>query len=180
MLFTSPQAPRLAGGTADRYRALPSYAIGERTAAATRAAGFPDVRTAGGTIESLLAAVAASGVRDLLHLTGVHRTETMVPPGLRLVVRAVYEARLAPLTAPAVAALRTDGIDWALLFSARTAGHFAQLVDRLDIGRDRLAVAAISPAALAAAGAGWRRAVAADAPNEARILAAAGLACDNA
>ncbi|MBV8971147.1 MAG: uroporphyrinogen-III synthase, partial [Sphingomonadaceae bacterium] len=38
--FTSANAVRLAGAGADRYRALPAFAVGEATAAAARAAGW--------------------------------------------------------------------------------------------------------------------------------------------
>jgi uroporphyrinogen-III synthase len=178
LLFTSPQGPRFAGPTAEPYRSLPVFAIGERTAAAACAAGFADVRNAGGTVAALYEAAAAAGVARALHLAGVHRTEVEAPAGFQLIVRAVYEARLAKLSPTAVAALRAGEVDWALLFSSRTAGRFAKLVDDLGVSRTDLAIAAISPAALAAAGAGWRRAAAAGAPNEAGILAAAGLACD--
>jgi len=178
VLLTSPQAPRLAGPAADPYRELPAFAVGERTAAAARAAGFADVREAGGNVVALQAAVAAVGVGRALHLAGAHRTEAAVPPGLRLIVRAVYEARLADLTAEAAAARRGGAVDWTLLFSARTAAQFARLHDGLGAARAAASIAAIGPTALAAAGGGWRRAVAAAAPNEAGILAAAGLTCD--
>lgn len=178
VLFTSPQGPRLAGAAADVFRRLPVYAVGERTAVSARESGFSDVRVAGGDVAALLAAVAASGVGRALHLTGTHRTEAAVPAGLQVVARAVYEARLSNLTPDAAAALHAGSIDWVLLFSSRTAAHFARLHDSLGVPRAASSVAAISAAALERAGPGWRRAVAAQTPNEAGILAAAGLACD--
>lgn len=178
LIFTSPQAPGFAGAAAARYRGIPAYAVGARTAQAAQAAGFADVRAAGGDVGALLAQVAAAGHARVLHLAGAHRTAAAVPPGLEILVRAVYEAELAPLDAAAEAALRDGTIDWALLFSTRSAGHFAQLFDALDAARSTLSVAAISPAALAAAGTGWRRSVAAASPDEAGILAASGLSCD--
>lgn len=179
LLFTSPQAPRLAGPAAAAYR-LPVYAVGERTAQAARAAGFADVRDGGGNLVALYDAAASAGVVRALHLAGVHRTEAPLPPGLAVEVRAVYDARLLDLTPVAAQALRTGTVDWALLFSSRTAAHFAACVDPLGLRRDTIAIAAISVKALAAAGTGWRRAVAARTPTEAGILAAAGLACDKA
>lgn len=178
VLFTSPQGPRFAGAAAAAYHRLPAYAVGERTALAAQEAGFLDVRIAGGDLVALYAAVAAAGIARALHLTGIHRTEVAMPAGLQTIVRAVYEARLAPLTPDAAAALRAGSIDWVLLFSSRTAAHFAGLHDNLGLARAALSVAAISPAALERAGPGWRHAVAAQTPNEAGILAAAGLACD--
>ena len=179
LLFTSSQAPSLAGAPAEAYRGLPAYAIGERTAAAARAAGFQQVETLGGDVGSLLTAVAARH-RRVLHLAGQDRTAAEPPPGLAVVVRAVYEARLAPLTENAAAMLRSKVVDWTLLFSTRTAAHFASLYDALGTDRRALSVGAISPTALAAAGIGWAQAVAAREPTEAGILAACGLSCDKA
>lgn len=177
LLFTSPQGPRFAGAAADAYRALPAYAVSERTAEAAREAGFTRVEAIGGDVATLLAAVAARH-RRVLHLAGADRTAAAPPPGLEVVVRTVYEAQLAPLTAEAATALRAGAVDWALLFSTRSAAHFAACHDALGADRARLSIAAISPAALAAAGAGWARAVAAATPTEAGILAASGLSCD--
>lgn len=151
--------------------------MGERTAAAARDAGFQDVRAVGGDAVSLFAAVAARH-RHVLHLAGTDRTAVTPPPGLEVVVRAVYDARLRPLTGDAAAALRSGDLDWALLFSTRTAGHFAALHDAVGADRARLSVGAISAAALEAAGGGWRIATAATTPTEAGILAACGLSCD--
>lgn len=176
LMFTSPQGPRFAGTAAPRV--LPAYAVGARTAAAARDAGFIDVREGGGDVAAVQAAVAADGHRHVLHLAGAHRTEAAVPAGLNIVVRSVYEAQLAELTPEARSALTTGSIDWALLFSARSARQFAAQFDLLAIERTTVAVAAISPAGLAAAGDGWRRGVAAGTPSEAGILAASGLSCD--
>lgn len=178
LMFTSPQGPAFAGAEAERYRALPAYTVGARTAAAARGAGFIDVREAGGDVSALHDAVAAAGHRRVLHLAGAHRTDAAAPASLQLVVRAVYEAKLVALTDEAQAALRDGALDWVLIFSTRTAAQFAAQVDALGIDRSPLSIAAISPAALAAAGPGWRRGIAAPTPTEAGILAASGLSCD--
>ncbi len=180
LIFTSPQAPAFAGAAAARYASLPAYAVGARTALAARAAGFAEVREAGGDVAALLATVAAAGHARVLHLAGTHRTPAAVPATLQVVVRAVYEAELAPLNAAAKAALHAAAVDWALLFSTRSAAHFADLFDTLGADRATLSIATISARALAAAGGGWRRAVAAATPDEAGILAASGLSCDKA
>ncbi len=151
--------------------------MGERTAGAARDAGFHHVKAVGGDAVSLFAAVAARH-RRVLHLAGTERTVVTPPSGLEVVVRAVYDARLRPLSDDAVAALLSGGLDWALLYSTRTAGHFAALHDASGSDRARLAVGAISGAALEAAGGGWRIATAAVTPTEAGILAACGLSCD--
>jgi uroporphyrinogen-III synthase len=157
LLFTSPQAPALAGDLA-RYRHLPAWAIGERTADAVRSAGFADVR------------VGRGGGRRL-HLAG--RDLAPSAPDADVTIVPVYAAELADPEL-ARATLRGVAIDWALLFSARAASHFAAIVD----SPADLSIAAISARALAAAGPGWRQAVAAAEPTEAGVLAAAGLLCE--
>ena len=134
---------------------------GERTARAAYEAGFAIVR-----IEPPRGRV--------LHLCG-----TDVTPDATEATRVpVYSADLEPLTAEAVAALRAGASDWALLFSTRTASHFAAECDRHGLDRAAISIAAISPGALAAAGPGWREARAAREQTDAGVLAAAGLLCD--
>jgi uroporphyrinogen-III synthase len=100
----------------------------------------------------------------LLHLAGADRTDAQPPAGVVVDVATVYRAVLQPLAAlPAV-----DGV---LLYSARTARHFAAEWDRLGGARGAVQLYAISPAALAAAGAGWAMAAAAPQPTEAALLA---------
>lgn len=179
--LTSPQAPALAGPAAARFHHMPAYAVGARTASAAEAAGFTDVRIApAGDAQALVAAIAADGRRRVLHLAGKDHRPPPPSPNFGLVTCPVYEARLvADLTDEARAALAAGRVDWTLLFSARTSAHFADLCDRHGVDRARLSIAAISPAALAAAGVGWRRALAAVDPSETGILAAAGLLCDS-
>ncbi len=184
ILLTSANAARLCGERAARFHDLPTFAVGSVTGAAARAAGFAVVRGGGsgggsgggggggGTVQASLDA-AAVDFADILHLAGEDRTGTVVPDGLHVETRTVYRARL--LT-PAFA----DHIDMALLYSARTAGHFAALWDASGRCRSEISIAAISPAALIAAGAGWRDACAAATPDEAALLAAAGLTCQKA
>ena len=175
LLLTSASAARLAGTGAERFRALPVYAVGEATAVAARAVGFGDVCAGDDDATALLVKVAAAGHRRVLHLAGRDRMD-MPETAAERVVRVVYAAELADLTPEARAALAGGAIDWVLLFSARSAHRFAELWPQ----HSDLSVAAISPTALAAAGPGWARAVAADEPTEAGVLAAAGLTCDKA
>lgn len=160
LMFTSPQAPAFAGPKLAAYGHLPAYAVGQRTAAAARAAGFADVR------------VGAPEGR-VLHLCGRE-----VTPSDRPATRvAVYAAELAPLTDEAVAALR-DGLDAALLYSARTGAQFGAECDRAALDRATIAIVAISERALFAAGPGWREVAVAVTPDEAGVFAAAGQLCE--
>jgi uroporphyrinogen-III synthase len=169
VMMTSAAAVRLAGAAALAYRAVPMFAVGAATAAAAREAGFADVRVGGSGVQDLLMAMADAGIGTALHLAGEDRTAVDVPDSLTLAIRTVYRARLRPLAA-------LPPVDFVLLYSARTAAHFAGEVDRLGAVRSSISVAAISPAALAAAGPGWRRAVAAESPDEDALLAAIGAA----
>jgi uroporphyrinogen-III synthase len=94
----------------------------------------------------------------------------VVPAGLAVTICTVYRARLHPL--PALPA-----VDWVLLYSQRSAAHFAGEVDRLLAARRDIAIAAISAATLAAAGPGWRTAAVAAHPDEDGLLAATGISC---
>ncbi len=180
ILLTSANAARLCGERAARFHDLPTFAVGSVTRQAARTAGFAAVRGGdgggggggGGTVQASLDA-AATDFADILHLAGADRTGTVIPDGLHVETRTVYRARL--LT-PAIA----DHIDIALLYSARTARHFAALWDASGRCRSEISIAAISPAALVAAGAGWRNVCAAATPDEAALLAAAGLTCQKA
>ena len=166
IMLTSGFAARLADAPA--FHGLPVFAVGTATARAARDAGFADVRDGGGTAQALLDRVAAAGFGNVLHLAGADRIAVAVPAGLRVGTAIVYRARLLPLAVAPVA-------DWVLVFSPRTAGHFAAEVDRLGGNRAAIAIAAISEAALAAAGTGWRAARAAARPDEDALMAAIGI-----
>ncbi len=171
IMLTSAAAVRLAGAAAAAYRALPTFTVGAATARAAVAAGFSDVRGGGGgTAQALVDAVAAQGVPAILHLAGEDRTPVAVPVGLCIETRIVYRARLLPLGG-------VPDVDWVLLYSARTAAHFAAECDRLGTPRAAIAIAAISNAVAAAAGPGWRASVVAARPDEDALLAAIDAAC---
>ena len=166
--FTSAVAPALGGAGLAALTHLPAYAVGAATGDAARSAGFANVSVARGDASAVFAQAAADGVEHLLHIGGIDRSVATVPPGLRVKVVAVYAADLAPALPVAV-------FDLALLYSARTATHFAALF----VGdRSQVAVAALSPAVAAALGTGWTHIAVASTPTEDALFAAARLACD--
>lgn len=173
IMLTSAFAARLAGPAAAALHALPLFAVGATTARAAAAAGFTDVRDGGGTAQALLDSVAAQGFPAILHLAGEDRTPVVVPAGLKVETRTVYRARLLPLAI-------LPEIDWVLLYSPRSAAHFAGECDRLGHPRHTLAIAAISAATLAAAGPGWRATLTAEQPDEDALLAAIAATCQKA
>ena len=170
VMLTSAFAARLAGPGAAALRHLPVFAIGGATARAAQEAGFIDVRAAGGTAQALLDAVAAAGITSIVHLAGEDRTPVVVPAGLTVDTLTVYRARLVPLATLPI-------VDWVLLYSPRSAAHFAAEAERLGVARSRVNVAAISAATLAFAGDGWRTTVVASEPTEDALLAAIGISC---
>ena len=168
IMLTSAFAARRAA--AEAWHGLPTYVVGAATAMAARLAGFADIRDGGGTAQALLDTVAAAGITALLHLAGEDRTLVVIPAVLQVDTRSVYRARLLPLVG-------VPAVDWVMLYSARTAGHFAAECDRLGIDRATIAIAALSAGIITAAGTGWRATRAAPAPSEAALLAAIGATC---
>lgn len=169
IMLTSPQAAHAAP---PRWQ-VPVYAVGSATAAAARTAGYHDVRGGDGDVQMLVDRIAADGVTQVLHLAGADRTAFTPPPGLTIDTRTVYRAALLPLAG-------VPTVDFVLLYSARTAAHFAAECDRLGAPRAAIALAVLSPAIAAAAGPGWRAIVTALRPNEDALLAAIDAACQKA
>lgn len=168
VMLTSAAAVRLAGPQAEGLKSLPALCVGEKTAAAARAAGWTRAEMAGADLVALMAEAGRRAPIRLLHLCGEDRTSAEVAAGVTIERRIVYAAQLKPLEDPG----RLDAV---LLFSPRSAAHLAREWDRLGRRREEVALAAISPAAAAAAGLGWRRLTVAAAPDEASLLAALAL-----
>ena len=168
LAFTSSSGPAFGGEGLCALTHLPTYAVGDATAAAARDAGFTAVRSARGDASAVFSLAASDGIERLLHLAGRDRSAASVPAGLTVGVVAVYAADFAPQL-PAF-----EG-DVVLLYSARTAAHFATLFDG---DRARIALAALSPQVAAAAGTGWARVVVAGEATEDALFAAARLTCE--
>ena len=173
LLMTSAQAVRTGGATLARYQGLPTYAVGKATAEAMAGAGFSGV-TVGDTDGAAIAArIVADGHRHILHLTGAN--VAAFDPGPLLIRReALYAAVEAADHAALAAVLEPGGV--LMVHSPRAGGRLNALV--IEAVRGALHIVAISPAALAACGEGWASARAADAPNDAAMLALAALLCE--
>jgi uroporphyrinogen-III synthase len=151
----------------------PVYAVGEATAAAARQAGLIIAAAGSGSLQRVLDAVP-SPLR-LLRLAGEERVPLTAPPGVEVVTRVVYAA--VPLAMSQDFAERIKGGGVVLLHSAASASHFADEVDRLRVPRARVALAALGPRILQAAGKGWRAARSSAQPTEAALLALAADLC---
>ena len=167
LLLTSAAAPRLAGPGLVALRGLPVVAVGPATADVARAAGLAVAGVGDADAAAAVALARARGLPRLLHLAGRERASDL--PGVRPL--AVYGADESELT-PGATTILAEG--WtALLHSPRAARRLAELVDRDATSRGLVGLAAISPAALAAAGGGWAAARAAPRPDDAALLALA-------
>jgi uroporphyrinogen-III synthase len=175
VMLTSANAVRQAGAGLKPLTGLACFVVGEATAAAAASAGFRDVRCAGGTVEMLTAAIEASGVRNVLHLCGRHRTDAPRAK-VRVIDVPVYEAKgRSSLSSEAQQALGDGAI--ALIHSTRAARLLARLAAPF---RGRTMIAAISEGAASAAGDGWARIAVAARPTDEALLELAGKLCQSA
>ncbi|MGZ8351277.1 MAG: uroporphyrinogen-III synthase [Allosphingosinicella sp.] len=174
VMLTSAHAARSAGERLTSFHLMPCYAVGEATAAAARAAGFAEVRTGPADGAALLGAMAAVGVGSAFHPCGVDRTD-LSHPDIRLHSVPVYASEpVDRLPSLAKKALNEGAL--ALLHSPRAAELFAELAgDR----RSRITIVAISWAAAAAAGSGWKAIAVAARPRDEALLELAAKLCQN-
>jgi uroporphyrinogen-III synthase len=170
VMLTSANAARLAGDGMTPFLALPCFAVGERTAAAAREAGYADVRTGTSDGEALLRMMAAAGHSRAFHPCG--REHEAFAGVLSIPVYAADAVERLPDAAAAAMAGRAI----ALLHSPRAARLFAELAGPL---RAQTEVAAISAAAAAAAGEGWRSRHCAEAPRDHALLELAAKLCQD-
>lgn len=176
LFVTSANAVRQAGKAITAYAEMPAYAVGDATARALKAAGFADIRTGRGDAAIMLEAAAENGVKSALHLAGEDYRD-VGHDAISIDRRIVYRsAAIDQFGEKAVTALRESG-SVVLLHSGRAAEHFGRLLETTKIPRGRIRIAALAPAVLTAAGAGWRSSIAAAKPDDAALLAAAARLC---
>jgi uroporphyrinogen-III synthase len=163
----------------DALASLPVFAVGRRSAQAARAAGFRDVRSAGGDKADLVALIreeyrAPRG--PLLYLAGEDRAGELELAGssVEVVTAVVYRAVAAERFPDAVAAaLAAGALDGVLHFSRRSAEAYLACARRAALLATALApvqycLSAAVAAPLAAAGAAAVRI--APRPDEAAML----------
>lgn len=167
LLLTSAFAARLAGPEITRLQALPAYAVGDATARAAEAAGLRvEMRGAAGA-QPLLDAMASRNIRSILWLCGRERTE-FDARGAAITPLPCYAVD--PVLPPPEWTRLIAGPAVLLAHSPRAAKRISDLVGG---ARAHLSLAAISPAAAAAAGEGWRDVAVAEQPDDVAILAQA-------
>lgn len=177
LVFGSANALRHGGSGLDDLRGLPAYCVGETTAAAARAAGFPVARVGSGGLQQVIRSPAPEH-RRLLRLAGVSRVPLELPPGVTMVTRAVYASVPQALGKELGQALEQPAL--VMLHSGEAASHFDRLCTQAAIGRARIALAAIGPRVAALAGEGWAAVRTAELPSDAALLALACEMCQDA
>ena len=150
LILTSANAIRHGGTGLFPLQGLPVYAVGRVTADAAHRTGFLVVRAGSEGAVALLERAEAEGVQRALHLGG--RERTLHAGGIIAEAISVYASEAIKPEAPG----RLDGAV-ALVQSARAAGRLAEVVDAAGLERGRIAIAALSERAAAAAGEGWER-----------------------
>ena len=162
LLLTSANAVLFAGEQLAGLRALPTYCVGQATAHAAQKAGL-DVAEIGANDATALVAQVPRGTR-LLHLVGRdHRSIAAVSAII------VYDS--APIDPPSSLDALAGNV--AMVHSPRAGARLAKLVT----ARADISIAAISTAAAAACGTGWRAVEAIEAPTDGALLALAAALC---
>ncbi len=169
VLMTSANAARLGGAGLAAYHNLPLYAVGAKTADAARENGFETVISGDAGVAEVADRLRADGVVRIFHPSG-EAVRGFDERALTVAHVPVYAARRS--AAPDLrAAIGDDAI--LLVHSPRAAQYLDALCSAQGIARATLSLVAISSAALADAGTGWRTAIAADHPTNDAMLAAA-------
>jgi uroporphyrinogen-III synthase len=182
VVMTSANAARAIASHPRRaaLTALPAFAVGRRSAAAARAAGFADVRSAGGDKADLAALLRAHCARSrgpLLYLAGEDRAGELdlAGSGVEVVTAVVYRAvAVERFRDEVVAALGAGEVDGVLHFSRRSAQAYLACAGRAGLADRALAplhfcLSAAVAEPLALAGAAAIRIAAR--PDEAALLA---------
>lgn len=189
VLATSANAvPHLQAWAGDRAGPdLPVFAIGERTAALAREAGFGGVRNAAalggdaaGLVRLVRGEIGPSGA--MLLVAGRDRkpepASALAAAGYRVAVWEAYAAVAAPRLPPVLEhALGSGGLDAALHYSRRSAAIALALAEAAGLSRAFLSLlhhAISEDAAAPLAGAGASRIRVAAAPDEDSLMAALG------
>jgi uroporphyrinogen-III synthase len=171
LLLTSANGAVQAGPDLARYQALPTYAVGARTATALDR--FVSVVAGTGDGTAIARQIAQDGHRRVLHLAGADSIP-LDAPDLSVTRIAVYAASESGDAEDLAARLEPGMI--LLTHSPRAARRLAALIP--GPARADLHLVAISQAALAAAGTGWASGCSPPQPSDEAMLALAALLCE--
>lgn len=170
LLFTSANGVRAFADGSTR-RDLPVLAVGNRTAAAAREAGFDAVVSAAGGVRDLARLAKASRWRRFLHPRGRETTGDLAgalsAAGLTVAEAVLYAAQPAGPPPPEVErALTEGGVDLVTIWSPRSAAIFRDRLDAASWPLSRTDVLGISENAVAPLrSAGFRSVAVAERPD---------------
>ncbi|WP_299324000.1 uroporphyrinogen-III synthase [Parasphingopyxis sp.] len=168
VLMTSANSARFGGPGLARFTHLPLYTVGAHTAEAARDLGFETIVTGDAGAAAMADRLRADGRTKIFHPAG-KAARPFDESGLSITRVAAYAAvRTAP---PDLSVIGEDAV--LLVHSPRSALYLDELCSAQAIARDRLPLVAISEAALAKAGTGWKVAIAVERPSDAAMLDAA-------
>lgn len=125
-------------GQIDRFRHLPVFTVGSRTAFEAREHGFADVSSADGAFADLVNLIARARLAGpIFYPAAKHQSgdlgKALAPFGVMVATARLYEmVALDALPDDALARLAAGSIGAVLIYSRRTAEIFAQLADSLD------------------------------------------------
>jgi uroporphyrinogen-III synthase len=163
-----------------QLRALPVFAVGQRSTNAMAAAGFADVTSADGNVSDLARLVAArlQPAAPLLYLAGAERSGDLAGDlrtrGFVVETPIIYRTSAATSPPPAPALALASGIDGVLHFSRRSAEAFVETARAAGVLESALRAAHFCLSAQVAeplARAGMADIRVAERPNEAALLA---------
>jgi uroporphyrinogen-III synthase len=177
IVLGSANAIRHGGAALDDLRRLPAYCVGQTTANAAQAAGFPIARIGTGGLQNVLNALAPEH-RRLLRLAGVSRVPLTVPDGVTMDTREVYASVPMPMGKRLDQALDQSAV--VMLHSGDAAEHFAAICHESGIDRSRISLALIGPRLLQHAKDGWAGVQVAELASDAALLALAKQMCQDA
>ena len=183
LILTSANALRALEmrGALAAYHGLPVFAVGEKTAAAARSAGFADVTVAGGDAGALIDLVAERHARGSYFYPSARETARDLPKalaasGILVIASEVYAmAAVDRLDADLSAGLAAGAFAAALVYSRRSAELFAELTELVLSPERRRALTMICLSENVAAplvAHGFPRIVLADFPSEEAMMAA--------
>lgn len=170
LLVGSGNVLRHGGDRLDRLHHLPVYAVGSATAQAARDAGFLVAAEGQGGLQQILDGLDHAP-RHLLRLSGQTHVPLNIPPHIQLTEIVTYCIQHIAVDRE-LAEILTGGA-CVLLHSAGVAEHLGRELDRLNIARSKIYLAALGPRIAAAAGTGWGKVESAIVPGDSHLLALA-------
>lgn len=168
ILLGSANAVRLGGPHLYELTDKPAYAVGEKTAAAAREAGFEVAATGAGGLQAVLDSIAEKPLR-LLRLAGETHVPLELPRGVEMETRIVYRSTALAMSRSLAGRLASEAI--VLLHSGEAARHFSLECERLGVDKSKVGIAALAPRIAEMVGPGWGDVALPDTVGEAALLA---------